>query len=79
MIIHLFIYQHTYMAHKIYKCIYENETTLSQMRKYLMSRAYGTNKSDQDMDFRHLFQIPLFQLPIYTRHLYSIISNQYLM
>ena len=34
------------------------------MRKYLLSRAYGTNKSDQNMDFRHLFQIPLFQLPI---------------
>lgn len=25
------------------------------MRKYLLYRAYGTNKSDQDMDFRHLF------------------------
>lgn len=43
-----------------------------------MSRVYETDKSDQE-DLRRLLQTPLSQLPIYTRHLYSIISNQYLM
>lgn len=74
MIIRIFIYQRMYKRIITYKCIYKNEVTLPQMRKYLMSRAYETDKSDQDMDLRRLLQTPLFQLPIYTRHLYSIIQ-----
>jgi|GEM_PF-5192924 len=49
MIIRIFICQHMYMRLKTYKYIYENGITLSQMRKYLMSR---------DMEQMKVLEIP---------------------